>query len=159
MYCRQSLAWSLQCSCWCSWCWCCGCNNCWQSHCLGSRSWCRLSWCYIVNVGCVWFNCIQMTFLNVVTSTSALSTTNDLDQVGAIIGFTDDGGREPRVPGILEDRYGLSREEWRFLVAASLVTLLCTLDGTLVEMVTITIGMWVSVPDLLWHSGVLHLLV
>ena len=44
-----------------------------------------------------------MTFLNVVMSMSVLSTTNDLDQVGAIMGFTDDGGREPQVPGIIED--------------------------------------------------------
>ena len=45
-----------------------------------------------------------MMFLNVVMSTSVLSTINDLDQVGAIIGFADDSGREPQVPGIIEDR-------------------------------------------------------
>ena len=43
-----------------------------------------------------------MMFSNVVTSTSGLSTTNDLDQVGAIIGFADDGGRKPQIPGIIE---------------------------------------------------------
>ena len=36
-----------------------------------------------------------MMFLDVVMSMSLLSTTNDLDQVWAIIGFADDGGREP----------------------------------------------------------------
>ena len=38
-----------------------------------------------------------MMFLNVVTSTSVLTTTNDLDQVGAMISFADDGGGEPMV--------------------------------------------------------------
>ena len=37
-----------------------------------------------------------MMFSNVVKSTSVLSTTNDLDQVGAIIGFVGDSGREPQ---------------------------------------------------------------
>ena len=91
-----------------------------------------------------------MTFLNLVMSTSVLSTTNDLDQVGTIIGFANDGGREPQVPGIIEDRYSLAGKEWRFLVAASLVVVLCTLGGTLLE---VCIGIWVCVPDLLWHSG------
>ena len=94
-----------------------------------------------------------MTFSNVVRSTYVLSTTNDLDQVGAIIGFADDGGREPQVPGITEDRYGLVSKEWRFVVAASVVMVPCTLNSTLVEMVMFSMGMWVSVPDLLWHSG------
>ena len=31
--------------------------------------------------GCIWFDSIWMMLLNVVTSTSVLSTTNDLDQV------------------------------------------------------------------------------
>ena len=39
-------------------------------------------------------------------------------------------------------------------MAASLVMVLYTLSGTLVEVVMFNIGMWVSVPDLLWHSGV-----
>ena len=46
-----------------------------------------------------------MMFSNVVMSMSVLSTTNDMDQVGAIFGFADDGGRKPHVPGIIEDRY------------------------------------------------------
>ena len=95
-----------------------------------------------------------MTFLNVVMSTPVLSTTNDLDQIGAMISFADDGGREPQVPGIIEDRYSLASKEWRFLAAALLVVVLCTLSGMLVEVVIFTIGMWVCVPDLLWHSGV-----
>ena len=94
-----------------------------------------------------------MSFLNVVMSTSVLSTTNDLDQVEAIIGFVDDGGREPQVPGIIEDRYSLASKEWGFLAVASLVMVLCTLGGTLVEMVTFSIGMSVSMPNLLWHSS------
>ena len=94
-----------------------------------------------------------MTFSNVVTSTSVLSTTSDLDQEGVMISFVDDGGREPQVPGVIQDRYGLASKEWRFLVAASLVMVLCTLSGMLVEVVTFSIGMWVSVPDPLWHSG------
>ena len=81
--------------------------NCWQSHCFGGRRRCRCSWCYIINVGCVWFDSIQMALLNVVMSTPVLFTTNDLHQVGAIIGFVDDGDREPQVPGIIEDRYSL----------------------------------------------------
>ena len=92
-------------------------------------------------------------FSNVVTSTSVLSTTNDLDQVGAMISFVDDGGREPQVPGVIEDRYSLASKEWRFPVAASLVVVLYTLCGTLVEVVTFSIGMWVGVPDPLRHSG------
>ena len=38
-------------------------------------------------------------------------------------------------------------------MAASLVMVLCTLGGTLVEVVMFSVCMWVSVPDLLWHSG------
>ena len=37
----------------------------------------------------------------------------------------------------------------RFLVAASLVMALCTLDCTLFEVVMFSNGMWVSAPDLL----------
>ena len=58
-----------------------------------------------------------MMFLNVVTCMSVLSTTNNLDQIGAIIGFMDYGGREPQVPGVIEDGYSLASEEWRFLAA------------------------------------------
>ena len=145
MYCRQSFAWSLQCSCWCSWCWCCRCISYWQSHCLGSRSWYRCNWCYIANVGCVWFDSIWMMNLNVVMSMSTLSATNDLDLVGAIIGFADDGRREPLVSSVIEDRYSLAGKEWRFLAAASLVMALCTLGGILVETVPISIDMCGSV--------------
>ena len=145
MYYWQSFAWSLQHSPWCIWCWYCRCNSCWQSHCLGGRSWCRCSWCYITNVGCAWFDSIQMMFFNVVTSTSVLSTT--------IIGFANDGGREPQVPGVIEDIYGLASKEWRFLVAALLVMVLYTLGGKLVEIVTSNIDMLVSMPDPLWHSS------
>ena len=73
-----------------------------------------------------------MMFLNVVISTFVLSTTNDLDQVGAIIGFADDGCREPQIPGIIEDRYSLASKEWRFLVSPLLVIVLCTLGCMLV---------------------------
>ena len=83
-----------------------------------------------------------------------LSTTNDLDQLSAIIGFADDGGREPEVHGIIEDRYSLASEEWRFLLAASLVMVLCTLGSTLVEVVTFSISIRLSVPDPLLHGGV-----
>ena len=38
-------------------------------------------------------------------------------------------------------------------MAASLVVVLCILGGMLVEVVMFSIDMWVSVPDLLWHSG------
>ena len=80
-------------------------------------------------------------FSNLVMSTSVLSTTNDLDQVGAMISFADDGGREPQVPGVIEDRYSLAGKEWRFLVASLLVVVLCTLGGMLVEVVTFSISM------------------
>ena len=66
---------------------------------------------------------------------------HDLDQVGASIGFADVGGRESQVSGIIEDRYGLAGNEWKFLVATSLVLALCTLGGTLVEVVMFSIGM------------------
>ena len=59
-----------------------------------------------------------MMFSNMVPSTSVLSSTNDLDWVGAIIGFADDGCREPHVPGTIQDRYSLAGKEWKFLVAA-----------------------------------------
>ena len=95
-----------------------------------------------------------MTFSSMVMSIPVLSTTNDLDQVGVIIGFVDDGGREPQVPGIIEDRYSLASKELRFLAAALQVMVLCTLGSTLVETVTFSIGMLVSVPDLLGHSDV-----
>ena len=29
---------------------------------------------------------------------------NDLDQVGTMVSFADDGGRELQVPGVIEDR-------------------------------------------------------
>ena len=94
-----------------------------------------------------------MMFLNVVTTTSVLCATNDLDQVGAITGFVDDDGREPQVPGVIEDRYSLASKEWGFLVAASLVMVLCALSDTLIEVVMFSSNMWVSVPDTLWHSS------
>ena len=88
-----------------------------------------------------------MTFSNVVTSMSVLSITNNLDQVEAMTGFADDGGREPQVPGVIEDRHHLASKEWRFLVATLLVMVFCTLDGTLVEVVTFSIDMWVVVAS------------
>ena len=94
-----------------------------------------------------------MMFSNVVMSTSVLSTTNDLDQVGAMISFADNGGREPQVPGVIEGRYGLASKEWRNLEATSLLIVFSAVDGMLVEEVTFSIDMWVSVPDPLWHSG------
>ena len=83
---------------------------------------------------------------------SVLSTTNDLDQVGAMISFANDGGREPQVPGVTGDRYNLACNEWRFLAAALLVMVLCALSSTLDEVVTLSISMGVIVPDPLWHS-------
>ena len=93
-----------------------------------------------------------MTFSNVVMSMSVLSTTNDFDQVGSI-SFADDGGREPEVSGVIEDRYSLAGKEWRFLVAALLVLVLCALSGMLVEVVMFSIGIWVIAPYPLWHIG------
>ena len=69
-------------------------------------------------------------------------------------GFVDYGSREPLVPCVIEDRYSLASKEWRFLVVALLVMVLCALSGTLVDVVTFSISMWISVPDPLWHSGV-----
>ena len=76
------------------------------------------------------------------------------DQVGAMISFADESSREPHAPGVIEDRYSLAGKEWRFLVAASLVMVLCILSGTWVPVVTFSISAWVSVPDPLQHSGV-----
>ena len=67
------------------------------------------------------------------------------------------GGREPLVPGIIEDRYSLAGKEWRFFAASLLVVVLCTLGRML--LVTFSICMLVSVPDPLWYSGAYHLLV
>ena len=53
----------------------------------------------------------------------------------------DDGGREPQVPGVIEDRYSLAGKEWRFLFVASLVVVLCSLSGMLLEVVTFSIDM------------------
>ena len=94
-----------------------------------------------------------MIFPNVVMRMSVLSTTNDIKQVIAIIGLVGDGGREPQIPGVIEDTYGLASKEWRFLAAALLVVVLCALGGMLVEVVMFSISMSVSVPDLLWDSG------
>ena len=60
----------------------------------------------------------------------------------------------PQVLGIIEDRYGLASAGLGFLVVASLLMVLCTLGDMLVKTVMFSIGMSVSVPDLLWHSGV-----
>ena len=84
-----------------------------------------------------------MMLSNVVMGTSVLSTTNDVDQVGAITGFVDDGGREPQVPGVIEDRYRLASKESRFLVSASLAVILCILNSMLIEVVKFSISMWV----------------
>ena len=69
-----------------------------------------------------------------------------------MISFSDDGGREPQVLGIIEDRYRLSYKEWRLLPASSLVMVYGTLGHILVEMIMISVGMRVGVSDPLGHS-------
>ena len=93
-----------------------------------------------------------MMFSNVVMNKSVLSSANDLDQVGASIGFADNGGRELQVPGVTEDRYDLAGKEC-FLQQPHWSWYSALLSGILVEMITFSISMWVSVPDLLWHSS------
>ena len=45
--------------------------------------------------------------MDVITCTSVLASTNDLNQVGAMSGLMDDCGWEPEGPGIIEYRDSL----------------------------------------------------
>ena len=48
-----------------------------------------------------------MTFMDVITCMLVLTSTNDLNQVGAMSGLMDDCGWEPEGLGIIEDRDSL----------------------------------------------------
>ena len=49
-----------------------------------------------------------MMFMDVITCTSVLASTNDLNQVGAMSGLMNDCGWEPEGLGIIEYRDSLS---------------------------------------------------
>ena len=69
-------------------------------------------------------------FTNVVSCLSVLSSTNDFDGVGAMIGCMYHSGREPQCPVIVDYRNRLSCIEWGFLAATCMVMVSCTLDCT-----------------------------
>ena len=70
-----------------------------------------------------------MTFTNVVSCSSVLCSTNDFDDVGAMISCTYYSGREPQCPVIVDYRNRLSCIEWGFPVATDTVMVSCTLGG------------------------------
>ena len=75
---------------------------------------------------------IWVTLMNVVVGMLILSTTDDLDDVQSMVCGVDDGRREPQVPGIIENRYGLSDKQQGLLLATLMVMVCCTQEGTLV---------------------------
>ena len=83
------------------------------------------------NLGvCVRLDSIWVTFMNVVSCLSILCSTNDLDNVGAMISCTHYSDKEPQCPVIVDYRNRLSCIEWDFPVATCTVTVSCTLDCT-----------------------------
>ena len=82
------------------------------------------------NLGmCVRLDSIWVTFRNVVSCSSVLSSTNDFDDVWAMTGCMYNSGREPQCPVIVDYRHGLSCIEWGFLAATCMVMVGCTLGG------------------------------
>ena len=108
------------------------CNTwCWL-HCLGGRWVCGCRRSYICVDVLVKPDGIWVTVTNVVTGTSILSITNDLDIVWSMVCCVDDGSREPQVSGIVENGYGLTSKQWGFLPATLMVMVCCTWGGKLV---------------------------
>ena len=70
---------------------------------------------------------IWVTFTNVVSCSPVLSSTNDFDDVWAMIGCTYYSGREPQCPVIVNYRNRLSCIEWGFPAATCMVMVSCTL--------------------------------
>ena len=105
-----------------------GATKCWLC-CLGGRQVCRCSGSYICGDMLVRLDSIWVMLANVVVGTSVLSTTDDLDNVRSMVCCVDDGGREPKVSGIIENRDSLSGKQQGFLLAILMVVVCCALDG------------------------------
>ena len=73
---------------------------------------------------------IWVTLMNVVSCLSVLSSTNDFDGVGAMIGCVYYSDREPQCPVIVDYRNRMSCIKWGFLVATCMVIVSCTLGCT-----------------------------
>ena len=124
---------------------CCRALGCSLLGCCGSKRWlyCRSSGCLLYSFWGWWsgdglsshFNLwvhvrldsIWVMFMNVVSCLSILSSTNDFDDVGAMIGCTYYSGREPQCPVIVNYRNRLSCIEWGFPAATCMVMVICTL--------------------------------
>ena len=89
--------------------------------CLGGRQVCGCNRSYIGGDVLVKLDGIWVVLTNVVMGTSILSTANDLDNVQSMVCHTDDGGQEPQASGIIENRYGLSSEQWDLLLATLMI--------------------------------------
>ena len=70
---------------------------------------------------------IWMTFTNVVLCSSVLGSTNDFDNVRAMISCMYYSGRGPQCPVIVDYRNRLSCIEWGFLAATCMIMVSCTL--------------------------------
>ena len=128
---------------------CCRASGCSLLGCWGSNRWlyCGSSRCLLwlyswgwwsgdrlsshFNLGVlVRLDSIWVTFTNVVLCSSVLSSTNDFDNVWAMIGCTYYSGREPQCPVIVDYRNRLSCIEWGFPAATCTVMVSCTLGCT-----------------------------
>ena len=150
---RWWFAWSV-CGCCRSSLWCCLCNRCcwWLCWwCLQQRLWC--SWSYICCGGCARFDSIWVTFMDVITCTSVLSSTYNLYKVWTMVSFTNDLSREPEALVIVEDRYSLPCIQ-QGLGSTVTVIVFSTLGGTFVESVTVIWSTGVLVVDPLWECCV-----
>ena len=152
--CRSNYVWwgcclSNRCSYWGCWCW---------SHWRHSRWALRCSWSYISDGRSVRFDSIWVTFTNVIVSMSVLPSSNDLNQVWAMLGLMNDCGWEPEGLGIIEYGDSLPCIEWGLLLAV-MIMVCSTLGGTVIEVISISCSLGVLVPDPLWHSGSYYSLV
>ena len=108
---------------------CCGSSGCSLYSFWGRWSGDRLS--SHLNLGVhVRLDSIWVMFTNVLSCSSKLSSTNDFDDVGNMIGCMYYSGREPWCPVIVDYRNRLSCIEWGFLVATCIVMVSCTLSCT-----------------------------
>ena len=124
----------------------CRASGCSLLGCCGSNRWlyCRISGCLLYsccgwwsgdrlsshfNLGvCVRLDSIWVTFRNVVSCSSVLSSDNDFDDVGAMISCMYYSGRESHCPVIVDYRNRLSCIEWGFPVATDML-ISCPLGG------------------------------
>ena len=108
---------------------CCGSSGCSLYSFWGRWSGDRLS--SHLNLGVhVRLDSIWVMFTNVVSCSPILSSTNDFDNVWAMIGCTYNSGREPQCPVIVDYRNRLSCIEWGFPAATCTVMVSCTLGCT-----------------------------